>query len=111
MTYFTLLEFLLGQLEEDNDIKSKSKATQAIKLLSELKAVEVAIALDLPAAQVQAIYQEYWILDGMYRLAQICEEAKYDLHDLLALHRSVKDRGMEKQDIINVLDSAGKTKR
>jgi len=34
-----------GQLEEDDDIKSKSKTTQAIKLFSELKMpVEVAIA-------------------------------------------------------------------
>ncbi|HXP48520.1 MAG TPA: hypothetical protein VN922_01135 [Bacteroidia bacterium] len=40
-----------GQLEED-DIKLKSKTTQVIKLFSELKSpVEVAIALDLPAAQ------------------------------------------------------------
>jgi hypothetical protein len=78
---------------------------QAIKLFSELKSpVEVVIALDLPADQVLAIYQEYWELDHMYRLAQIYEEAKYDLHDLLRLHRIVKGLGTEKQDIINVLD-------
>ena len=59
-------------LEEDDDIKSKSKTTQAIKLFSELKTpLEVVIALDLPADQVQAIYQEYWELDGMYRLSQV----------------------------------------
>jgi transposase len=46
-----------GQLEEDDDIKSKSKTTQAIKLFSELKTpVEVTIALDLPADQVHEIY-------------------------------------------------------
>ena len=57
-----------GPLEEDDDIKSKSKATQAIKLFSELKApVEVAIALDLPVDQVQAIYLEYWRLEGVIR--------------------------------------------
>ena len=94
-----------GPLEEDGDIKSKSKTTQAIKLFSELESpVEVAIALNLPADQAQAIYLEYWKLDGMYRLAQIYEEAKYDLDDLLSLHRMVKGLGMEKQDIINVLD-------
>ena len=83
-----------GPLEEDDDIKSKSKTTQAIKLFSELKTpVEVAIALDLPVDQVRAIYREYWELDGMYRLAQIYEEAKYDLHDLLRLHRIVKGLG------------------
>jgi hypothetical protein len=91
------------QLEDD--IRSKSKDTQAIKLFSELKTpVEVAIALDLPADQVQAIYLKYWKLDGMYRLAEIFDEAKYDLHDLLQLHKIAKDRGMEKQDIINTLE-------
>jgi hypothetical protein len=93
-----------GQLEVD-DIKSKSKTTQALKLFSELESpVEVAIALDLPVDQVRTIYRQYWELDGMHRLAQIYEEAKYDVHDLLRLHKMVKDRGMEKQDIINVLD-------
>jgi transcriptional regulator len=91
------------QLEEDEDIKSKSKTTQAIKLFSELNTpVEVAVALDLPADQVQEIYQEYWELEGMSRLAQIYDEAKYDLHDLLRLHRIVKGLGMEKRDIISV---------
>ena len=90
---------------EVDDFKTKSKTTQAIKLFSELKTpVEVVIALDLPSAQVQAIYQEYWELDGMGRLAQIYDEAKYDLHDLLRLHRIVKVRGLEKHDIISVFD-------
>jgi hypothetical protein len=94
-----------GQLQGDDDIKSKSKTTQAIKLFSELESpVEVAIALDLPADQVQAIYLEYWKLEGMYKLAQIYEEAKYDLPDLLRLHRVVKGLGMEKQDIINIFE-------
>jgi len=66
--------------------------------------VEVAIALVLPVDQVHEINQEYWELDGMYRLVQIYEEAKYDLHDLLALHKIVKDHGIEKQDIINAFD-------
>ena len=59
-----------------------------MRLFSELESpVEVAIALDLPANQVRAIYREYWELEGMYKLAQIHEEAKYDLHDLLRLNR------------------------
>ena len=80
-----------GPLEEDDNIKSKSKTTQALKLFSELKSpIEVAIALDLPVDQVRIIYREYWELDGMHRLAQIYEEAKYDVHDLLRLHKMVK---------------------
>jgi predicted nuclease with TOPRIM domain len=40
----------------------------------------------------------------MYGLAQIYDEAKYDLHDLLSLHRLAKERGMKKQDIIKLLE-------
>jgi hypothetical protein len=90
---------------EENDIKSKSKIAQAYKLFSELESpVGVAIALDLPSNHVQTIYQGYWELEGMYGLAQIYEEAKYDVHDLLTLHRILKNRGLEKQDVTNVLD-------
>jgi hypothetical protein len=39
----------------------------------------------------------------MHGLAQIYE-AKYDMHDLLRLHRIAKVRGMEKRDIISVFD-------
>ena len=74
-------------------------------MFSELKTpVEVAIALDLPADQVRAIYREYWEIEGMCKLAQIYEEAKYDVYDLLTLHKIVKNLGMQKQDIINILE-------
>ena len=66
--------------QEDDDIKSKSKTTQAIKLFSEGKTtVDVVIALDLPADQVRAIYRQYWDLKHMYELGQIYDEAEYDL--------------------------------
>jgi hypothetical protein len=95
-----------GPLEVD-DIKSKSKTTQAIQLFSELKSPEeVVIELDLPTDQVQAICIEYWDLVGMGKLAQIYEENRYDIHDLRKLHKVAKDHGMEKQDIINVLEFA-----
>jgi transposase len=98
-----------GQLEGtyDYDVKSKSKITQAIHLFSEGKnPVEVVIALDLPIDEVRAIYREFWELKGMYKLAQIYEEAKYDLHTLLRLHKIVKDLGMGEQEIINTLKLA-----
>src|SRR5215467_10158785 len=94
-----------GGLEEEDDIKSKSKTTQAFKLFSEFKSpVDVIIALDLPANQVRTLYQEYLELEGFYRLAQIYEEAKYDLDDLLRLHRIVKLLGLEKHDIITAFE-------
>jgi hypothetical protein len=99
----------VGETEplDGDDIKSKSKTTQAIKLFSELKSPEeVVIELDLPTDQVQAICLEYWDLVGMGKLAQIYEENRYDIHDLLRLHRMVKALGLEKQDIINALEFA-----
>src|SRR5215831_12455391 len=94
-----------GPLQEDNDIKSKSKTTQAIKLFSEGNSpVKVAIELDLPTDQVLVIYREFWELEGMYGLAQIYEEAKYDFHDLLRLHRIVQALGMKKHEIISAFE-------
>jgi hypothetical protein len=76
-------------------------------LFSECKTpLNVAIALDLPADEVQAIHREFWELKGMYRIAQIYEEARYDLPGLLTLHKIVKDLGMQEQEIINVLKLA-----
>ncbi|HYA85375.1 MAG TPA: hypothetical protein VEH06_18310, partial [Candidatus Bathyarchaeia archaeon] len=94
-----------GPSQEDDNIKLKSKTTQAIKLFSEFKSpVDVIIALDLPANQVRAIYLEYLELDGMSRFARIFEEAKYDLDDLLRLHRMAKVLGLEKHDIITAFE-------
>jgi hypothetical protein len=66
----------------------------------------VVIALDLPSEEVQAIYREYWELKSMFSLAQIYDEAEYDLNDLLRLHRIFKNLGMSEKEIINVLELA-----
>jgi hypothetical protein len=93
--------------EQEIDTEPKSKQSQAFILFSEGKTpVEVVIALDLPADQVQAIYREYWELKGMHKLAQIYDEVKCDLHSLLSLYKVVKDLGMEEHEIINVLQLA-----
>ena len=68
--------------------------------------LEVAIALDEPGDHVRAMYREYWELTGRYKLAQIYDEARYNLSDLLKLHKWVKDLGMEENDVIKVLEFA-----
>jgi hypothetical protein len=96
-----------GYLEENDDIISKSKTTQAIKLFSEGKnTVDVVIALDLRADEVQAIYREYWELNNMYELAEVYEEIRSYLPSFLRLHRILNDRGMGEQEILNVLELA-----
>ncbi len=83
----------------------KSSESKAFKLFSEGKSpIEVAIALDEPGDRVRYMYREYWELTGRYRLAQIYDEARYDVPGLLRLHRIVKDLGMNEHDIKNVLD-------
>jgi hypothetical protein len=76
-------------------------------LFSELKTtVEVAIALDLEAGRVRAMYYDYWELKGMYKLAKIYDQIKDYLFSFLRLHKIVNDRGMGEQEIISVLELA-----
>jgi transposase len=83
------------------DTQSKSPESRAFKLFSEGKSpVEVAIALDQPGDRVRAIYREYWELTNRYKLAQVYEEARYNISDLLKLHKVVKDLGIEENDVI-----------
>lgn len=89
------------------DTQPKSPESKAFKMFSEGKSpIEVAIALDLGAGRVQAIYQDYWSLSGRYKLVQIYDEAKYDIYGLLGLHNIVKNLGMNEEDVKNVLDIA-----
>jgi hypothetical protein len=68
--------------------------------------VQVAIALGEPGDRVRAMYREYWELSGRYELAQIYDEAKHCVPNLLRLHKIVKDLGMEEHDIHNVFELA-----
>jgi hypothetical protein len=68
--------------------------------------IEVAIALDEPSDRVRAMYREYWELTGRYKLAQIYDEAKHYLPNLLGLHTILKDLGMGEKEIMKVLELA-----
>jgi hypothetical protein len=89
------------------DTQPKSPESQAFKLFSEGRSpVEVAIALDLAGDRVRAIYREYWELTGRYELAQIYDEARYDLRGLLKLHKIVNDLELGEREIMKVLELA-----
>jgi hypothetical protein len=95
-----------GQLEEkdDYDTESKSKNTQAIKMFSEGKTpVDVVIALDLPADEVREIYRQFLELNNMYNLVEVYDEMQNYLPSLLELFRIIESRGIDKNDIIDVL--------
>jgi hypothetical protein len=95
-----------GQLEEKNDYdtESKSKTTQAIKMFSEGKTpVDVAVGLDLPADEVQEIYRQFLGLKNMHKLVEVYDEMENYLPSLLELFRIIESRGINKNDIIDVL--------
>ena len=95
-----------GQVEVDNyeDIKSKSKVTQAIKLFSKDKnLVEVVIALDLQPDQVREIYREFLKLQDMRELVRVFDEMQNFLPSLLELFRIVLNRGLNANDVIDIL--------
>jgi hypothetical protein len=69
--------------------------------------VEVAIALDLDAGRVRAIYYDYWELKGMFKLAEIyIELGRDDLLSLIRLHKIFKHLGMKEHHMIKVLELA-----
>ena len=89
------------------DTQPKSPESRAFKMFSEGKSpIEVAIALDERGDRVRAMYREYWELSGRYELAQIYDEARYNLSNLLRLHKIVKGLGMNEHDIHNVFELA-----
>jgi hypothetical protein len=93
--------------EEIDNNEPKSKESQAFKLFSEGKTpVEVVIALDIPAAIVQAMYREFWELKGMHKLNVIYEEKKDSLLSLLKLHKIMEEQRMTEGEVINVLKLA-----
>jgi len=67
--------------------------------------VELAVALDEPGDRVRAMYREYWELSGRYELAQIYDEVKHFLPNLLSLWRTLRDLGLG-EEIIKVLELA-----
>jgi hypothetical protein len=95
-----------GQLEEkdDYDTESKSKTTQAVKMFSEGKTpVDVAVGLDLPVDEVQEIYRQFLGLKNMHKLVEVYDEMENYLPSLLELFRIIESRGINKNDIIDVL--------
>jgi hypothetical protein len=103
-TYKQKIEQENGQLDEKDDAKSKSKTTQAIKLFSEGKnLVDVVIALDLQPGQVREIYRQLLKLKDMHKLVEVYDEMQNFLPSLLELFRLTITRGLNANDVIDIL--------
>ena len=82
-------------VEAKIDIKNKSKATQALFLLScGKRPIEVAVELDLTASEVHEMQEEFWALNGLYDLAFVYNEVKAYLPSFLKLFYCLKERRM-----------------
>jgi hypothetical protein len=93
-----------GQIQVKDDIKSKSKETQAFQLFSEGKdSVYVKIALDLPAEEVESIYLDFLKLKDMHTLVDVYDEMGNHLSSFVELFRIFHARGLGKNEIIEVL--------
>jgi transposase len=91
-----------------NDMKNKSKATQALNLfLRDKRPVEVAIELDLSASEVEGMLQEYWVLNQLDELALVYLEIKSHLDLFMRLfHIMKKNRLINEKNIKTVLKYA-----
>jgi hypothetical protein len=65
--------------------------------------VDVVIELDLPADEVREIYRQFLELKNMYKLIEVYDEMQNYLPSLLELFRIIESRGINKNDIIDVL--------
>jgi hypothetical protein len=98
-----------GQLEELDNIKSKSKTTQAIKMFSEGKSPTDVVIEDLSPEEVRMIYRQYLETKNMYDFLQVyCQikNSRYSISSFLRLHKIIEDLGMGEQQLINVLNLA-----
>jgi hypothetical protein len=89
----------------DTDLRSKSKATQAMSLFKTgKKPIDVAIELDLPESEVNDLQQESWALKELYDLAFVYMEIKNYLPSFLQLFNlRKKNRMLSKQYILKIL--------
>jgi transposase len=91
-----------------NDMRGKSKSTQAMNLfLHGKRPVEVAIELDLSANEIEEMQQEFWVLTKLDELALVYMEIKNHLDLFLNLFHVMKiNKMINEKDIETVLKYA-----
>ena len=102
-----------GSKEEEQDNREKNQeqkqqhpslSTQAYKLFSEEKTpLEVSIVLNLRESEATKFCREYWKLKQLYNLNMVYEEIKDDIALFLRLYKLCKAKGMEVQQVVDVL--------
>jgi transposase len=102
--YKEKVELESGQLEERDDIRLKTKTTQAIKMFSEDEnLVNVAIALDLPPEEVQEMYRQFLQRKDMDELVRVYDKLQNYLPSFLEFFRLVIIHRLNPNDVIDGL--------
>jgi hypothetical protein len=95
---FSDIKKIMGRIDGnagDTDLRSKSKATQAMSLFKTgKKPIDVAIELDLPESEVYDLQQEFYALNQLYDLSLVYIELKHDLDPFVTLFRILKKNKM-----------------
>jgi hypothetical protein len=92
---------------EQQKVIHLSKETLAFKLFLDGKnCVEVVIALDIKPEEAETLYIEFLRLSGLDKLVTMYKEAGLNIQILLNLFRIITRRGMNEQDIMNLLNLA-----
>jgi hypothetical protein len=96
-------------IADNKDVKNKSRETKALWLFSNgKKPIEVAVELDLTAAETHDVQEEYWALNDLHELSFVYNEIKAYLPSFLQLFRCLKKTKMlSKKQISNILKYVG----
>src|SRR5215217_471780 len=87
--------------------QQEENSSKAHKLFSEGKRpVQVAITLNLEQPEFTKLYREYWKLKRLHVLDSIFKETDGKLKTFLKLYRLMKEKGMNINQVGNVVDTA-----
>jgi len=90
--------------EKQEQEQHLSLSTQAYKLFSEGKSpLEVSIALNLGESEATKFCREYWKLKQLHDLNMVYEQTKDDIISFLKLYRLSKAKGMDVQQVVDIL--------
>jgi hypothetical protein len=95
--------------QEKQKRKSLSPYAQAFQMFKDRRALaDVAIELDIKSSAVLDFYHDYLSLLRMNSLVTIYKELKKDFPILLHLYHRIKEEGLSKQDITDLLQNHNK---
>jgi hypothetical protein len=91
---------------EGSDLKLPSGETNALKLFKkDYEPVEVAIKLNLPLEEVNAMYARYCHSKGLGEFLQVHEKMKPCLQSVLELNRVMEKHHMSTREILKIIKS------